>query len=191
MPAWLIPLISAGISFAGNLIGSKQQSNAAQKATEAEVTAQREALALQERIYNQTRGDLAPWVASGRNALSALSTLGGLPDPLAAGAGGALSGSTSGLATQGQPLTALRTGANFGAPAGNWPSVMGKWIPPTDQGGAAPPMTLAGLSQQGQSGYAPQGGGQTVLMRAPTGEVRPVPAHLAAHYQARGAQRVG
>lgn len=68
--------IGAGLS----LLGGGQQSRASNNATNAQLQAQREALALQERMYNQTRSDQMPWLNVGRGGLGQLAALYGLDE---------------------------------------------------------------------------------------------------------------
>lgn len=65
---------SAAIGAAGSIIGGSK----AKKAAKAQAKVQREALRLQERIYNQSRQDQEPWRQSGMGALNALNRLMGI-----------------------------------------------------------------------------------------------------------------
>jgi len=57
--------IGAGASILGGVLGGK----GAKKAAKAEVQMGREALALQEKMYNQSRADLEPWRVAGGAAI--------------------------------------------------------------------------------------------------------------------------
>lgn len=64
--------IIAGGAALGGIGGSIIQSKAAGSAADKQAQAAREANALQERMFNQTRADQAPWRQAGRTALSGL-----------------------------------------------------------------------------------------------------------------------
>jgi hypothetical protein len=96
--------IAAGIGAAGSIASGVIASSGAGKAADATLQAGREANALQEKIYNQNRTDILPWITSGGAALGRLDYLLGL-NP----------GSTSSGAMQ----------ANYG-PMGTAPSA-GSW----------------------------------------------------------------
>lgn len=57
---------------AAPLIGGKIQADAAHSAADTQAQSAREANALQEKMYNQTRADQEPWRAAGTKALSSL-----------------------------------------------------------------------------------------------------------------------
>lgn len=177
---WLVPLISAGISAIAGIGSAKVQSNAAKKAANTQSQAAQQALG----VMQQTLG---PYQRAGTAALSALSTLGGLPDPMAGGMGAAATPARA------RPLTALRAGVTEETAPEYFPN----GVPATFGAKFFPPEpTLAGLgAAQGQSGYGPpadaQGGSQTVLLRAPTGEMQSVPIWQAQGFIDAGAQRVG
>lgn len=64
--------IGAGISAVGSIAGGAMQSSAARKAGDQQAAAAREATALQERMYNQTRADNEPYRAAGAGALTGM-----------------------------------------------------------------------------------------------------------------------
>lgn len=68
---------AAGISAAGGLASGMMGSSASKAAAGQAQQASREATQLNTNIYNQTRGDLQPWVGAGRHALDWI--VGGLP----------------------------------------------------------------------------------------------------------------
>lgn len=78
-----MPFIALGVGgIITGLVGAKMQSNAANKATDAQTAAGEKALALQSQIYNTTRGDLGPYREAGVTALNdqhGLMALLGLP----------------------------------------------------------------------------------------------------------------
>ncbi|WP_419669930.1 hypothetical protein [Xylella fastidiosa] len=61
---------SALIPGAASLIGSLIQGNAAKRAGNAQARASQEAIAEQQRQYNQARQDQLPWLTAGQNALT-------------------------------------------------------------------------------------------------------------------------
>lgn len=63
--------IMGGTSLLGGLLGGK----GAKKAANAQVQAGREALALEERMFNQTRSDFAPWREAGARGLASLEAM--------------------------------------------------------------------------------------------------------------------
>lgn len=56
----------------GSITGSKQAAKAADNASQAQIESAREANALQERMYNQSRADMEPWRTTGAAGLNAL-----------------------------------------------------------------------------------------------------------------------
>jgi len=65
--AWMLPAAIAGSSLVSGIFGKSAAGQAA--------SAQRQAAALQQQMYQTTRGDLAPFVQAGRGALPQLSAL--------------------------------------------------------------------------------------------------------------------
>jgi hypothetical protein len=68
-------VIAAGIAAGGSLAGGALASSGAKSAAETQAAAGDKALALQKDMYDQTRQDLAPWVTSGSQANTTLSSL--------------------------------------------------------------------------------------------------------------------
>lgn len=62
--------IAALVSGAGSLLGGLLGSSAADKAAKAQAASADKALALQDKMYTQTRADSLPWLAAGKTALS-------------------------------------------------------------------------------------------------------------------------
>jgi hypothetical protein len=62
-------VVAAGIGAAGSVLGGIFGGKGAKKAAKAEVQMGREALALQEKMYNQSRADLEPWRVAGGQAI--------------------------------------------------------------------------------------------------------------------------
>lgn len=73
----------AGSAIAGgaSIIGANQASKAAKNATAAQTTANNAALAEQQRQYDTTRADYAPWRQAGESALQQLSAVHGITLP--------------------------------------------------------------------------------------------------------------
>lgn len=61
--------------FAGTILGGLLGKNASEDAADAQMYATKQAIEAQERQYNQSREDLAPWREAGTNALAKLQTL--------------------------------------------------------------------------------------------------------------------
>lgn len=90
-------------------------------------------------------------------------------------------------------LTAAPPGARFAAPDPTQPPAkmpQPSYAAPRGMGDARPmPRTLGGMRPDMDA--MPQGGGpQMVTLRAPTGEMQQVPAHLASRFEQLGAVRV-
>ena len=68
MPAFTS--LALGASAIGSVAGGAMSASAARKAGDQQAQAAREATALQERMYNQTRADNEPWRAAGAQSLS-------------------------------------------------------------------------------------------------------------------------
>jgi hypothetical protein len=104
-----------GASLAGGIMASDAASSAADKqsqsakdAADAQLTASREANALQERLYNQGRADNEPWRNAGMNALARMNKLNGLPQyaqPTKTATRPAASGSNSAQTAMARPQT--------------------------------------------------------------------------------------
>jgi hypothetical protein len=172
-----------GASVAGSLYGAhkqagtakeaaKTQSAAATEAARIQAAAAEQARQLQERMYLQTRTDLSPYMQGGSQGLSALTSLLGVSG-LAP---------TAGLAPMAPPMTP-QTG--LGGPVAG----PGRTMPPGAVQTGAYAVPRPGATPASQSAYGQAPGG-TVLLRAPTGQVQPVPAEQAEFFLARGATRV-
>jgi hypothetical protein len=147
---------------------AKTQSAAATEAARIQAAAAEQARLLQQQMYQQTRTDLSPYMQSGSQGLSALTSL--------LGVGGIAP--TAGLAPMAPP-------PGLGGPVAG----PGRTMPPgaVPTGAYAVPKPGAAPASQSAYGQAPGG---TVLLRAPTGQVQPVPAEQAEFFLARGATRV-
>lgn len=173
-----IPLIAAGVGAGGAAYAAHKASSGAQAAADTQAEYGKQALALQEKMYQQTRGDLAPWMTAGQRANSTLSYamgLGAIPfvEP---GAGGA---------TKAVPDYSRPRGTNeivgYAVPRGttSGPTGLAAAIRTSvaDLAGAVP-----GAATQTASGY--------VTMRAPDGTTQSVPSQYVNHYTQRGAVQV-
>lgn len=70
-----VSLIGPALGLAGQLFGSSEQSNAAQNATDAQTAAAQAAIAEQQREFNTTQSNEAPWIHAGTGALNQLHQL--------------------------------------------------------------------------------------------------------------------
>lgn len=73
--------LSAGIGGAGALGSALIGSNAAGKASRAQMDAANNALSFQKGVYESNKGNLQPWINNGSNAMYSLASLYGLPTP--------------------------------------------------------------------------------------------------------------
>jgi hypothetical protein len=64
-----LPLLAAGIMAGGSILGGLFGASSAKKAAKAQVQLGRESLALQDKMFQQGREDLAPWRAAGGQAI--------------------------------------------------------------------------------------------------------------------------
>jgi len=160
-------LLIAGVG--AQLYGSYKASQAAKKASAQQAASADKALDVQRQMYQQTRGDLAPYRQYGAGALAAGHQLMGLPTP-AAEAPPVLTP----LSQVGQPASG---GGGF---VGGLGAAVGGLLP--GGGNANSPLALAAQREQ-------QVRGGMVLLRAPTGQTKAVPADQVDYYLARGATR--
>lgn len=88
MPAVVpfIPLMSAGVGAATNLIGAHEQTSAAQQASQTQAQSAQQALDFAKQVYQQRLADLSPYKQLGTSSLAGLMALTGLPAPTAAAA---------------------------------------------------------------------------------------------------------
>lgn len=73
-----VPLIGAAAAIGGGALAASGAKSAANKAAAAQTEANQAAIAEQQRQYNTTRADLAPWMTAGQSALGAQGDLLGL-----------------------------------------------------------------------------------------------------------------
>jgi len=167
-----IAAIIGGVEAAAHIFGAKKNSDAAKDAAKIQTQAVDKAQAFNERAYNDQKTAIQPYVDFGKSSLASLQQRYGGGQPLVNRF------APTGMTTQGQP--------SF-MPAANGPALS--------------PMSLAGMQQMQAAGPPaggapqafgppPMGGGGTVKLQAPDGEIRDVPMHLADQLMARGARRV-
>jgi hypothetical protein len=160
-------IIGVGGSAAIQAYGAHKASKAAKEAAATQSASADQALALQKQMYDQTRQDLAPYRETGNTALSSLSSFLGLP------------------ANTPSPTVPAAT-----PPAGLAP-----------QAGAPPSHQLPQLQTPvGGQPYGPghgyvaappsQPGSVLVMLRAPNGQTKQVPADQVDYYVSRGATKV-
>ncbi len=83
-----MPAAGAIIGAVGSLAGGKMQSDAAGNASDAQTQAGRDAINAQIAMYNQSRNDTLPYLATGTGALNMLAQMYGLPTQAFTGGGG-------------------------------------------------------------------------------------------------------
>lgn len=147
MPA-VVPLVAAGIGAGGAALAARSSSNATRQATNAVQQSNDASTAEQRRQHDLSRADNAPWLQTGRNALSELSGLYGLGQN-----GGANSSTYAFLQANPQAREAINAGY-FGGP-GDLNAAVG-WYQ-NEYGGASNPVTTGG-AQGGAAGTAPAPG---------------------------------
>jgi hypothetical protein len=183
---WTKFLVNQGANIVGSLLQGRQVS----KAVDAQVQGSKEAAAQLEKLYGEQKSNLAPYTSLGANAAG---TLGGmLGFPAASSTSASLPPSAGPMNARGQQLTSVDPG--------NPDGTVTNGIPPLSDKRSLRDIFLPGAAaqQQRQSGYGPPGAvsgegapsGATVLMQAPDGSQRPVPAALVAQAEAKGAVRV-
>jgi hypothetical protein len=193
-----------------NYLAGRSQGRAAEKAAEQQVQGVREARAYAEpkyaeaqRIareqndraqailaeqYQRGQATLAPYAGGGAQGLTALTALLGLPSapsaaaPAPSGAPRAAGAPVAGSAPSGVGTTTLANGIPLSLLA----SLTTKQIAEGNRALGGGLLGMAGT--QGQPAPATQS--SYVSLRAPTGDVRPVPADQVDFYLARGATRV-
>lgn len=170
----LTGLLIAGAATQG--LGAILQHKAAGKASDQQQASGREALALQQQMYDQTRADLAPYRTAGGQGLTALSAYLGLPSA-PAGAAPSAAAAPAGPAA----LPRAPGGAPVG-PAGL--TFQESWAQARMPHPGAPRTSAASVY------HTPAGTSGQVVLRSPTGQTQAVPADQVDYYLARGATRV-
>jgi hypothetical protein len=166
-------LIAGGASiFTGDMAAdaskkaAQTQSDAADKAMDFNKQVYQDTSVLQRDLYNQSRADLAPYMSLGSGVMGNLGNMVGVTPSAAAPF--VSSSQTGVMPPAADPRTAVpRPGESPQAQAAM-----------ATQSGYSKGGTISGLA------------GQTVLLQAPDGAVRAVPAGLAAQFEAKGARRV-
>ncbi len=155
--------LALGASTAGQLVSAHMNSNAAENSTKAQTDAADKALAYTQGQKAKQEAAWAPYAALSANAV------------------GQLPGATRGPA--GPPPPSF--GAAYQPPQGQ--PQRGSTL--MNMGSMQPPMPMAG----GGAGVPqpPQQGAQMVMLQAPDGSQKSVPANQAQFYISRGAKQVG
>ena len=191
-------LVIGGSLAAGHYLSARTQAKAAEKAAKIQQEGVREARAYGEPLYAQAQqiaaqqaaqgqARLAPYVQQGTQGLTALSAFLGVPSaPPAAGVP---------PAAPMAPMAPMAPAAPPTAPGGNRSiggAILGS-LTGHGGGGGAPGTAPSAFEQQvfGRPAGAAVPGATSgvVMLRAPTGETRPVPANQVDYFLARGAQR--
>jgi hypothetical protein len=139
-------------------------SSAAKNAAKTQADSAKEALAVQQQMYQQQRQDFQPYQQAGTGAVGRLTERAGQAYPQFQPGGTASLGNPSGMPQQ----------AAQGVPRGT--------------------IAPSGMPGQGQGPMSPQGapqGPQMVLMQGPDGSRRPVPANVAQQLTQRGFRVIG
>lgn len=196
MPAWLLPLLLGG-GVGAQLFGAKKGADASEKAADQQAQAAREALALQQRMFEQTRADLAPYREQGGQGLTALTALLGLPTSGARSTDLPPAASTAPRTapplppwSNPQTLPRLAQEGFFGPGAIRIPRE--EYQRMRDMGWTTEQIAAATRSRvaAGPAGGNPLAASPGVRLRAPNGQIQVVPADQADFYVARGATRV-
>jgi len=162
----IIAGIALGAGTGAQLYGAHRAGKAADKAAQLQSDAADRALAVQQQQHEQTRTDLAPYRGAGESSLSALTAFLGLP-PTAA------------------PAAPAAAPAPPAAPTGAPPSRVLPQLQTPAGGG-----TSYGPGHGYVAAPASQPGSALVMLRAPNGQTKQVPADQVAYYLARGATQV-
>ena len=172
-------IIGAGGAVAGGLI----QNDAANDAQQAQTQAADKALALQGRIYDQQRADLAPYRSAGASALGSLTGLMGL----APSSGGNTPSVLGNLGVASGTRQAVRSpgGSPVSVPAENYTGDFA--VPRVPEAMGNQPNGIASLAANSPQAKSASG---YVLMRAPDGRVGQIPQGMVDRALAAGGQRV-
>lgn len=140
-----------------DVTGSEAAARGQQRAVDAQLQATRESNQLLERLYNQGRGDQAPFQLGGYAGLNALLALTGLPQVSNADVQG-FTGQSGWYGTQASPATPGTPAAPTAppmtrAPGGTWSDLATRLAPPTAPGAPATPGTPAAPGAPAQPGY--------------------------------------
>jgi hypothetical protein len=161
MPAAIaIPLALGAGTAAAGVIGAKIQSNGASNAAKTQANAAQQAGAYSQNATNQALN----YIQQQQQGMRQAPTYTGVT-PFGGGASGAYNTMSRMLGGQGQ------------AP-----------MSPPSYGGSNLPMAPQGQPSYGGVFGQPQGG--TVLMQAPNGQQKAIPAEQVAHYEQQGARRI-
>lgn len=160
-PAVAIAGVTAAASIGGSALAASSQKKAANKAAAAQQASDAQAIAEQQRQYNQTRSDLSPWMTAGQSAL------GGQGDLLGINGAGAQQGAISSLQASplyqslfnnGQETLLANASATGGLRGGNTQGALANFGRDTLAGVIQNQLAnLGGVSQQGQNAAAQVG----------------------------------
>lgn len=179
--SWLSPILQGIPGVVGNIVGANIQSTGIKEAAEIQAKSTKEALDFEKAQYADLVGRLTPYIASGTTSTDRMSQLLGLPA---------------------RPST---TAAPWPGPEGPTalappPTSPGRVITPEPvPGGRFPMPNTGGVNPQGVPKLNPDGTHSTpppatferintVLMRAPDGSTKAVPASEVDHWRSRGAE---
>lgn len=156
-----IPLIGAAAGIGGGIIAAKGAKSAANTAAAAQTASDQAAIAEQRRQYDQTRGDLQPWMQQGQNASAQQGDLLGLNGPEAQQAAiSAQQGSPlyESLFRNGQNTLLQNASATGGLRGGNTQGALANFGKDTLAQVIEAQLTrLGGVSEQGQNAAAQVG----------------------------------
>lgn len=155
-------LLPSAVNTIGGIVSQTLQNRANQEAQNQQLAATREALALQERMYNQSRADLAPYRTIGNAAMGPLGHFLGLPGYERGNEGIQPRAANPPM----PPPTVAPSGASSSTPA-----------------------TLGGLLDPHRETSLSAAPG-TVMMEAPDGTRQAVPSAQVDHYRSLGAKVV-
>jgi hypothetical protein len=163
-------LIGAGISAGTNIASTAMQNRANTKARDQQQQATNQAQGSLDRVYQQTRGDLAPYMNVGSGAMTSLGQMVGLPQQPAAPQGAQ---PPSAMGNMAQGLAGVGTGLLGQMGVGTAKDAKGRL-----------PEIVQNVAQA-------RTGSSYVRMRAPNGQMGTVPSDQVPHYQQLGGEVVG
>jgi len=180
--ATIITGAAIAASTAGSVYAAKKGASTAKEAAKTQSDSADKALDLQKSMYEQQQANLSPYRQVGQGSLQNLGnfqSFAGVPGQFGAGVQSQYQHALSpGMGAPG----AVSSGGQPGGPSA--PPAIVPHVSPADRGGIFHPQPTGDTA-------VPRANGQMVQMRAPTGEVMPVPADQVAHYTERGAQVIG
>lgn len=170
-----LTLALTGGSMIANYFGARSASKASKDAAKLQAESADKALAFQQRMWEDTQRNQAPWLQAGTGAINTMANLGGIP-MMAPGSTSNTPPATAPLASVAPPASSRPlSGGAVGTAAGQ---VLGQM-----------PMSAA-VPRPGGMG-APAMTGNFVTLQAPDGSTQRVPQQFASAFEARGARRIG